>query len=102
MLPKVQGQTRGNTLVVRLTEAHDKALFEMWYRLKDDRALSAAWSRISMAFHVATDHEYSAWEETSVPGHRENTACMTCGLVLRLHRSLRKPYPVVFNISEAQ
>ncbi|TFD21534.1 hypothetical protein [Cryobacterium sp. TMS1-13-1] len=109
--PKVQGQTQGRTLVVRFTKAQYKALFDMWYLKRDDRALSEVWSKMNLANYDAREHEFSAWGIASRNELKDTTACMTCGLAWRLHdwprpasaiEGQETAYAMVFNLSETQ
>ena len=102
VIPKVEFQTIGRTLVFHLTEAQQNALFEMWLSLRDDTALSEVHSRLNRACRDARDHEYSAWGISSMEELKIRTACMTCGLEWGQHRHLQPPYDVVLNISEDQ
>lgn len=109
--PKVQGQMPGRTLVVRFTKAQAEALFYMWNRNRDDRALSEVRSKMNHANFDAREHEFSAWGIASRNELKDTTACMTCGLAWRLHdwphptsaiEGQDTAYAMVFNFSEAE
>jgi len=110
--PKVEAETAGRTLIVRgWTKAHLDALFDVWWRNREDAVLSSAWGQITKSESDTLEHDFSAWGISSKSELKDSTACVTCGLAWKQHiqlrpaparRAVHTPYAWMFNISEAQ